>query len=116
MSFIRHKIIKNKTYAYEVTSIWDKEKKKTRTKSTYLGPVDLNTNEIVKFSKKLNLAQEKLILDFGDAYFFNQFIITSDIYKILKDIFFEKFTEMIPLIIYRLCSQSAMYNCEEWMS
>lgn len=116
MSFIRHKIIKNRTYAYEVTSIWDKDKRKTRTKSRYLGPVDLNTNKIIKFSKKLYLGQEKLILDFGDAYFFNQFIIASDVYKALKDVFFKKYREMIPLIIYRLCSQSAMYNCEEWMS
>ena len=52
MSFIRHKVIGNRTYAYEVTSIWDKENKQTRTKSKYLGPVDHETKEIIKFSKK----------------------------------------------------------------
>ena len=116
MSFIRHKMVKNRTYAYEVTSIWDKEKKKTKTKSRYLGPVDTNTKEVIKFLKKPNISHEKMILDFGDAYFLNQFIIGSDIYRALKNVFFDKYKEIIPLIIYRLCTQSAMYNYEEWMS
>lgn len=116
MSFIRHKMIGNKSYAYEITSIWDKESKKTKTKSRYLGPVDPQTKEIKKFSKKVSLGKEKLILDFGDAYFLNQFVISSDLYIALKEVFFDHYSEMLPLMIYRLCAQSAMYNCEEWMS
>ena len=116
MSFIRHKMIGNRTYGYEITSIWDKENKKTKTKSRYLGPVDQETKEIIKFSKKVHCGKEKLILDFGDAYFLNQFVTSSDLYLALKEIFFDHYVEIIPLMIYRLCAQSAMYNCEEWMS
>ena len=114
MSFIRHKVIKNKTYAYEVTSYWDPILKRSKSSSKYLGPVDKTTNKVTKFVKK-ERGKEKLILDFGDAYFLHQFIEKSDIYSQLKTIFFDKFPELIPLLIYRLCSHSPMYNCEEWI-
>jgi transposase len=115
VSYIRHKVRKNKIYAYEVTSKWDKELKRSKSISKYLGPVDPITKEIMSFTKK-ERGKEKLILDFGDAYFINQFILDSDIYKILKKDFFDIFPELIPLMIYRICTQSAMYNCEEWIS
>jgi transposase len=115
MSFIRHKVIKNRTYAYEVTSYWDKELKRTKTSSKYLGLVDLKTKNVIKFVKK-ERGKEKLILDFGDAYFLYKFITESKLYKNLEKVFFDKYPEIILLIIYRLSSQSAMYNCEEWIS
>lgn len=115
MSFIRHKVINNKTYAYEVTSYWDKELKRSRSSSKYLGPVDQTTNDVIKFIKK-ERGKEKLILDFGDAFFLYKFISESDIYKSLKTSFFDKYPELIPLMIYRFCTNSAMYNCAEWMS
>lgn len=115
MSFIRHKKLNNNWYAYEVTSVWDKKLQQSKSTSKYLGPVDPNTKQVIKFSKKEN-GDEKLILDFGDAYFFYKFIFESDIYHSMKKIFFDKNPEIIPLMIYRLCIQSAMYNCNEWMS
>ena len=115
MSFIRHKKVKNKYYAYEVISVWDKKLQQSRSTSKYLGPVDPKTNQIIPFAKK-EKNNEKLILDFGDTYFFYKFILESDIYLVLKEIFFDKYPEIIPLMIYRLCTQSAMYNCSEWIS
>lgn len=115
MSFIRHKKLNNKWYAYEITSVWDKQLQRSRSTSKYLGPVDPQTKEIISFSKKES-STEKLILDFGDTYFFYKFILESDIYRSLKKIFFDKNPEIIPLMIYRLCTQSAMYNCNEWIS
>ena len=55
-------------------------------------------------------------MNFGDAYFLSQFVTSSELYLALKEVFFDNHTEIIPLMIYRLCAQSAMYNCEEWMS
>jgi len=115
MSFIRHKQLKNNWYAYEVTSIWDKKLKRSRSISKYLGPVDPKTKEIIPFVKKES-GDEKLVLDFGDSYFFHQFILGSDIYSALKKTFFDKYPESIPLMIYRLCTQSAMHNCAEWIN
>ncbi len=36
-----------KTYAYETTYVWDKEKKQSRSKRTLIGRVDEETGEIV---------------------------------------------------------------------
>ena len=115
MSYIRHKTIRNKTYAYEITAFWDKELKQSRSISKYLGPVELDTNKIIKFIKK-NKSQEKLILDFGDGYFLYEMIKNSDLYPILKDKLFNKFPGLFPLILYRICTQSPMYHCENWLS
>jgi len=40
MSYIRHKIIAGKKYAYEVTSFRDPETKKVKNKNVYLGAVN----------------------------------------------------------------------------
>jgi len=49
MAFIRKKTNRNgKIYAYQVTSIWDPEKKQPRSVSKYIGTVDLNGNIIPK--------------------------------------------------------------------
>ena len=57
MSFIRHKIIRGKKYAYEIKSYWDSEKKKPKQHSKYLGPVNDKGN-IVKLVSK---TKEKII-------------------------------------------------------
>lgn len=115
MSYIRHKIIKNKKYAYEITASWDKELKQSRSVSKYLGPVEPDTNKIIKFIKK-NKSQEKLILDFGDGYFLHESIKNSGFYPILKNKIFDKISGLFSLIMYRICMQSPMYNCENWIS
>ena len=77
-----------------------------------MGPVDPNTKEITKFVKKVS-GKEKLIVDFGDGYFLYEFIKNTEIFPILTTIF-EQVHGLFPLIIYRLCMQSPMYNCESW--
>jgi len=114
MSFIQHKKIKNKTYAYEVTSYWDKDLKKTRKHSKYIGPVHQETKEVIKFIKK-NKNIEKLILDFGDGFFLYKFIKQSGLFGVFNQNIFSKLQEVFPMIIYRLCFESAMYNCENWI-
>ena len=74
MAFIQYKKIKNKTYAYEITSYWDKDLKQARKHSKYLGPIDPETKKIMPFIKKINNNKENLILDFGDGYFLYELI------------------------------------------
>lgn len=114
MAHIRYKKFKNNTYAYEVTATWDAKLKQSRSKSKYLGKVDEITKEIIKIEKKQK-GQEKCILDFGDGYFLNEFIKNSTIYPVYKSHLFDVQAALIPLIIYRLCTGSAMYNCKDWL-
>lgn len=115
MSYIRYKTRNNKQYAYEITSHWDAEKKQSRSISKYLGPVDPDTNKVAMFVKKTS-SREKLILDFGDGYFLYEWIKISEYYTLFNQHIFEKIPGLFPLIIYRLCTQLAMYNCENWVA
>lgn len=115
MSFIRYKTLKGNRYAYKVTSYWDSELKQSRNKSEYLGVVDSNTNEIKEFIKKPKVI-ENLILDFGDGYFLNEFIKKSIFYSSLEKNLLSLIPELIPLIAYKIITQSAMKNCQDWLN
>ena len=110
MSFIRYKTVKGRIYAYEVTAYWDTELKKPRQKSEYLGVVEKAGDT----PQKKEIVQ-KLQLDFGDGYLLHKFIANSNCYEIIQNVFSTKFPELLPLIYYRLCMQSAMYNAEAWL-
>lgn len=109
MSFIRYKKIGQKKYGYEVTAYWDPESKKSRQITKYLGVV--SDDDTIQKKKSTLPVKEKLILDFGDSYFLNEFIKTTNIFKLIQEM---NIDEVVPLLIYRLCNQSAMRNCELW--
>jgi len=110
MSFIRHKLINKTKYAYEITAYWDKELKKFRQKSKYLGKVDEKGN----ISNKKANKQEKLQLDFGNGYLLQQFISNLETSKVFSGSLKFIANDLIPLISYCLCNKSAMYNANTW--
>ena len=110
MSYTVYKTVKNKKYAYEVTSYWNAELKQSRRKTRYLGAVDKNDN----ITNKIERTKEKLILDFGDGYLLNEFVKSLTIFPLIDSLMICKHREIIPLICYRLCMQSAMYNASSW--
>ena len=128
MSFIRRKKTKDgKIYAYKVTSIWNAEKKQSRSVSKYLGVVDENN---VVLPKGVSLRKrgpkskrqepvvpeiERLILDFGSGFFVQESIKQSAIYELLAD-FITQHPELIALMAYRLCQPGPMYHCALWIS
>lgn len=114
MAFIRRKTLNGKQYAYEITSCWDSVNKKTYQKSRYLGVVDTNTNEVTKFIKKPR-NKEQLLLNCGDGYFLHQFIQHCEIYPALKNLI-SKIPELIAVIAYKVSTQSAMRNCQDWLN
>jgi transposase len=111
MSYIIHKIVNNNKYAYEVTSYWKSELRQSRRKTKYLGIVDENNNIVTKSEKN----KERLILDFGDGYLLSEFIKKLNIFPIIDSLLMSQYKEIIPLICYRLCLQSAMYNASSWL-
>lgn len=103
MSFIRYKRFGNQEYAYEVTSFWDAEKKKPRQKTKYLGVVIDKEKGIIEKGNKRQ--KEKLILDFGDTYFLDQFLSGKELFDSEK---------LLTLIFYQLCYPSAMKYAKTW--
>jgi transposase len=125
MSFIRKKKMQSgRVYAYEVTAVWDVQKKQSRAVSKYVGACDTEGNIIPKGTKRTKAdhrlitdafvaPQEKLIQDFGDGFLVQESIKKSVIYPHLESIFKDK-PELLSLMSYRLCSPGPMYNCELW--
>lgn len=111
MVFTVYKKIKGRTYAYEIKSIWNKEKQKTEKKNKYLGVV-LDKNKRIIGHKKTK--QEKLILDFGDSYLINQFFKETKITSILSDLLKDHSDTLFSLIHYKLCYNGAMMYAQSW--
>ena len=124
MSFIRKKKNKDgKVYAYQITSIWDPEKKQPRSISKYLGSVDADGNiipsgqrqKIRQWKNELKTTEsEKLIQDFGDGIFVLESIKKSEIFPHMEKIF-KRYPELLLLMTYRICKPGAMYNCKLWL-
>ena len=114
MSYIRHKMRNGKKYAYEVSSYWDAEMKRSRQKSIYLGCIEPSGELTPTGSKRYE--RESLILDFGDGFCLHHFLQQSELYKSLKDALSgAELMNVIPLIFYRISLASAMHNCEKWL-
>jgi transposase len=111
MSYTIYKALNNRKYAYEVTSYWNPELKQSRRRTKYLGVVDENNNIVTKSDR----SKERLILDFGDGYLLNEFINNLNIFPLIDSLMTSQHKEIIPLICYRLCMQSAMYNAPIWL-
>ncbi len=73
MSTLRYQKRGGKYYVYEVYQYWDKQLKKPRQKTTYLGTAQEPGGEYKKAGRILaTLKLEKAIVDFGDSYAINE--------------------------------------------
>ena len=111
MVFTVYKNIKGRTYAYEIKSIWNKEKKKTEKKNKYLGVVIDKDKGTIKNKK---IETEKLILDFGDSYLIDQIFKETKITKILSTLLKEYSDTLFSIIHYKLCYNVAMMYTQRW--
>jgi transposase len=108
MSYVTHKIINGKKYAYDVTSY--REGKKVKHKNKYLGAVDKDLKILPK-----KTCPEKCQLDFGNIYLLNEFFKKMKLNEIIDQIFGKQASEVKALIYFSLCEPSAMYNASIWI-
>jgi len=125
MTTIRYIKRYNKWYAYEVSQYWDKELKKPRQHSKYLGISNEKGGNYSKPSKK-TITFEKIIIakpsvenaivDYGDSYAINETSKNIGLNKIIEDSFcLNNLDSIIALICFQITEGSAMYNCENWI-
>lgn len=118
MSFVRYKPDGNNLYAYEVTAYWDKDLKKSRQKSVYMGVVDKESG-IVQKKKDLNIKasgkqSENQILDFGDTYLVNEIMNKDEVKPLFEEVFKDKYDTLMALINFRLKNFSSMKYANIW--
>ena len=116
---IRYKRFGNKNYAYEIWNEKEKETGKWFQRSKYLGVVIDEAQGIyekrnkIKQAERLAEQKEQKILDYGDAYFFNEFLKNDPILPMLRTVFGNNADTLLSLVLYKLQGggQCAMRKC-----
>lgn len=96
---IQIKEIKGHYYAYRSTSVWDKEEKKSKTKSEYLGKITRTGEFIEKGTKRRIYETDREIFEYGNCNLAYNFL--SDEEPILKDLFPSYYLEILAMAIIR---------------
>ena len=107
------KIINGKKYAYDMKSFWDKEQKKYRKKSIYLGRVKDEENSIIE-KKQASQEDPSLILTYGDTYSIHTCVKQSMYSDIFKALMPGHNDTLMGLVCYKLLNTSAMRHAQTW--
>jgi len=111
MSFIVYKEDGKHTYAYEVKSYWDREKKSPRQKRKYLGKVDPETGKIVRFRYSKPIGA----LDYGEVEFVSQCFSATGLEDILTSVYGEDIAQMLKILsISRVVNPVPMKRVGRW--
>ena len=99
-------------YAYETHNKWNKEKKKYETVWTYLGIVNTDTGE---YQKKQKMKHELLILNYGDSFVLNEFLVNSGLKSMVETIFKRSAQAIFALCFFKLIESAAMQHAATWL-
>ena len=109
MSYIVKQEIKGRIYLYSVDSYWDKEKKQSRQKRTYIGP------ESPKKSKIKTKTKEIIYKKYGNVFLLQMILKQLGLEKILSELFPDDFKEILALAFFHICGDGAMYMFPQWL-
>jgi hypothetical protein len=112
---VKIKKIGGRSYAYDMISYWDKESKKYRKRSLYLGVITNNqTREYAPKKAFSAVPQNELIQNFGATYSIAKVLENSGLNKIIKDVLPDEADTLLSLICHKIINGSAMQYVESW--
>jgi transposase len=111
MSFRIEQKIGNNIYFYEVTSVWNSEKKQPRQKRKYLGRKDPDTGCLIPANKS---ARSKCCLDFGASYLLNYLARDIGLVEVMDHVFGDESKDLLNLAMFQICEKSPLYLFKEW--
>jgi transposase len=110
MAFIVEQKIKGRIYLYSVESYWNKEKKQSRQKRTYIGPKNRKTKQ------KSNLRGSNLVSkNFGNVYLLVLLANRLGLTDILKCAFPNDYLEILSLAYYEISDASPSFLFHYWL-
>lgn len=109
MAFIIEQEIKGNIYLYKVESQWDKVKKKTFQKRTYLGP-KYPKNGKNKIKKGVNWVNKS----YGNVFLLEKLAQQTGIYAILESSFPTCYKSILALAYYQICTADPFYLFSYW--
>jgi transposase len=109
MSYIVEQKIKGKIYLYRVESYWDKEKKQSRQKRTYIGPKSNNNK------KHINVENINLVLkNYGNIYLLENISKHLGLSEKLEFAFPNIYREILALAFYEITEKLSSYLFHYW--
>ncbi len=114
MSFKVEQKIKDKTYVYEVTSYWDRDKKQSRQKRVLLGKKDPVTAKIIPSKSTISISSLKSVLDYGSYYFLQAISDKIGLTEIIKQEFTDIWKEILTISMYEISERKPLYLSEQW--
>ena len=109
MAYIIEQKIKGRIYLYNVESYWDKDKKQSRQKRSYIGPK--NPVKTAVFNQTL---KEISIKKYGSVFLLKDLSKKIGLKKILSEIFPEDFDNILNLCYHQITDDTPDYLFNYW--
>lgn len=110
MSYIVEQKIKGRIYLYKVESYWDKEKKQSRQKRTYIGPKNRVNKSKIK-QKASNLINK----NYGNILLLKNISSKLGLIDILKTVFPNSYLEILAISYYEIMEAGPLYLFPYWI-
>lgn len=111
MSYIIEKPVGKSVYLYEVTSVWDPQKKQPRQQRTYLGKKDPDTGQPVR----VRSLRPRLAKDYGNVYLLRTLAQRIGLSALLEQVFPEDAPTLFALACFEICEASPLYGFSSWV-
>lgn len=119
MSYIIKQKIRGRFYEYKVEAYWDREKKQSRQKRTYIRPVEPKNKmykaNLEKEIKPGGLSTKNIVhKNFGNVVFLNHIMNELKLKDLVKKNFLEDANDILGLIMYEIINHTPSYLYRYW--
>jgi len=111
---LRIKNIKGHDYAYDVKTVWDKEAKKYRKQTKYLGTVIDREAKTYERKRGATITEEKLILDFGDVFILSETAQSCGLFEVFDNVLPKERDTLWALIFFKILTDLAFVYAQTW--
>jgi len=117
MSYTVRQKINGKIYLYEVVSYWDKDKKQARQRRKYIGPEKHSEkkNSLKRYSLE-QVSAQIIHKNYGNIFLLSKISESLGLTKLLRETFPSKYTDILSLAYFGICSGEAYYLYPHWLS
>jgi transposase len=110
MSYIVEQTINGRIYLYKVEAYWDKGKKQSRQKRTYIGPKNS------KYKKSIKSVISKIVhKNYGNIFLLDWVAEKTGLRNILEKCFPDHYKELLALAYYEISNGNPLYLFPYWL-
>lgn len=108
------KNINGHDYAYDVKTVWDKEAKKYKKQTKYLGVIIDKAAKTYERKRTPKPLEEKLILDYGDTYLLSETARSCGLFEIFNAVLPKENDTLWALLFFKILTDLAFVYAQTW--